>query len=58
MQKCKRKITYQVANVGSRSAITRNMYRKQVNSLKNKFAIRIRRPEIKIKDKINYRQSR
>lgn len=46
-------ITYQVANVGSRSAITRNMYRKQVNSLKNKFAIRIRRPEIKLWKKLN-----
>lgn len=36
--------TYHVANVGSRSVITRNMYRKQVSSLKNKLTIRIRKP--------------
>lgn len=33
-----------MANVGSRSAITRKIYRKHVRSLKNKLAIRIRRP--------------
>lgn len=36
--------TDHVAYVGSRSAITRNMYRKHVRSLKNRFAIRMRRP--------------
>lgn len=35
-----------MANVGSRSAITRKIYRKHVRSLKNRFAIRIRRPVI------------
>lgn len=33
-----------MANVGSRSAITRKIYRKHVRSLKNRLAIRIRRP--------------
>lgn len=37
-------VTYHVANVGSRSVITRNIYRKQVSNLKNKLTIRIRRP--------------
>lgn len=38
--------TYQVAKVGSRSVITRNIYRKQVSNLKNRLTIRMRRPVI------------
>lgn len=36
--------TYQVANVGSKSVTTRIIYNTHVSNLKNKFAIRIRRP--------------
>lgn len=42
--------TYQAANVGSLSVITRNMYRMHVSSLKKRLAKRILRPE---KQKIN-----
>lgn len=44
--------TYQVANVGSRSAITLTIYSTQVNNLKNKFAILIRRPGNRRKEKL------
>lgn len=36
--------TYQVAYVGFVSVITRKMYKTQANNLKNKSAIRIRKP--------------
>lgn len=52
MQKCSSetmlrkgmRYTYQVANVGSKSVTTRIIYKTHVSNLKNKFAIRIRRP--------------
>jgi hypothetical protein len=40
--------THHVAYVGSKSVTTRNMYNIQVTNLKSKFAIRIRKPEMKI----------
>ena len=43
--------TYQVAYVGFVSVITRKMYKTQANNLKNKSAIRIRKPG-KIKQRI------
>lgn len=44
-------ISYHVANVGSKSVITRTIYRTQVRSLKNKFAILIRKPVTEKKKK-------
>lgn len=42
-------VTYHFANVGSKSVMTRTMYNTHVRSLKNRFAIRIRRPNRKKK---------
>lgn len=43
-KKYRKKNTHQVANVGSKSVTTRIIYNTHVSNLKNKFAIRIRRP--------------
>jgi len=40
-------MTYHFANVGSKSVITLTIYKMHVNNLKNKFAIRIRKPKEK-----------
>lgn len=42
-------ITHHDASIGSGFLTTRNMYSTQVISLNNKFAIRIRKPETKMK---------
>lgn len=52
------RVAYHFANVGSRSVMTRTMYNTHVRSLKNRFAIRIRRPEEEAKEReevLNYR---
>lgn len=48
--------TYHFANVGSKSVMTRTMYNTHVRSLKNRFAIRIRRPGGRIEKKLRNRQ--
>ena len=45
----RKKITYQVANVGSKSVTTLTIYRTQVNNLKKRLAIRMRKPVFKNK---------
>lgn len=47
--------TYHVENVGFVSVTTRNMYKAHVSNLKNKFAIRIRRPGFIVSNPFHYK---